>query len=654
MMRPLRRLVIAALVSLCAVAVAAQAPQTITPTENLVAEGIPPIPASLAREVARYTESRSALLTDWHPQRREMLISTRFANAPQIHLVKTPGGARTQLTFETEPVTQALYQPKAGSYFVFLRDTGGDEFRQIYRYDLADGRVTLLTDGKRSQNGDLVWSRSGERLAYASTSRNGTDRDIYVIDPLHPAGNRRVLEVTGGGWAPIGWSPDDRSLLALEFLSASKSRLWLVEVATGRKTALTADEQVSYGFGLFSADGRSLFITSDKGGEFQELANLDLSTKVVTPIKTGINWNIEAMDLSLDGRTLVLSANEAGISKVYLLDTATKRIRPVTALPQGVVSALKWHRNRRDIGVSLNNGSAPTDAFAIDAQTLQVTRWTESETGGLPPTALLPPKLIRWPSFDQREITGFYYQPPPRFTGKRPVVIDIHGGPESQYRPSFLGRSNYFLQELGIALILPNVRGSDGYGKSFLALDNGVKREDSVKDIGALLDWIAAQPELDASRVMVTGGSYGGYMTLAVATHYGDRIRCAVDIVGISNFNTFLKNTESYRRDLRRAEYGDERDPMIAEFFERTAPLNNASQITVPLFVVQGGNDPRVPRTESEQMVAKVKQNGVPVWYLMARDEGHGFAKKNNRDFQYYATIAFMRQFLLTGSSSTQ
>jgi dipeptidyl aminopeptidase/acylaminoacyl peptidase len=266
---------------------------------------------------------------------------------------------------------------------------------------------------------------------------------------------------------------------------------------------------------------------------------------------------------------------------------------------------------------------------------------------GLADDALPEARLVRWPTFDGREITGFYYHPPARFTGKRPVIIDIHGGPESQYRPVFLGRLNYFIQELGVALIEPNVRGSDGYGKTFLGLDNGMKREDSVKDIGALLDWIAAQPQLDASRVMVTGGSYGGYMTLAAATHYSDRLRAALDVVGISSFSTFLKNTESYRRDLRRVEYGDERDPAIAAFFERTAPLNNAAKITKPLFVIQGGNDPRVPRTESEQMVAKVKQGGTPVWYLMAKDEGHGFAKKGNRDFQFYATVMFIRQYLL-------
>jgi dipeptidyl aminopeptidase/acylaminoacyl peptidase len=227
------------------------------------------------------------------------------------------------------------------------------------------------------------------------------------------------------------------------------------------------------------------------------------------------------------------------------------------------------------------------------------------------------------------------------------VIINIHGGPEGQSRPGFLGRTNYYLNELGIAVIYPNVRGSTGYGKTFVKLDNGMKREDSVKDIGALLDWIAQQPDLDASKVMVTGGSYGGYMTLAVATNYNDRIACALDVVGVSNFNTFLKNTESYRRDLRRVEYGDERDPAIAEFFERIAPLNNAGRITKPLFVVQGGNDPRVPHTEAEQMVARVKQNGRSVWYLMARDEGHGFRKKTNVDFQFYATVMFVRRFLL-------
>ena len=255
--------------------------------------------------------------------------------------------------------------------------------------------------------------------------------------------------------------------------------------------------------------------------------------------------------------------------------------------------------------------------------------------------------MVRWKSFDGRTISGFLYRPPAKFTGKRPVIINIHGGPESQFRPSFLGRYNYYLNELGVAVLFPNVRGSTGYGKTFTKLDNGFRREDSVKDIGALLDWIATQPELDTDKILVTGGSYGGYMSLAVATKYSDKIKAAIDIVGISNFVTFLENTEGYRRDLRRVEYGDERDAKMREFLQKISPTNNADNIKVPLFVIHGKNDPRVPLIEAEQIVKTVRKNEVPVWYLMAKDEGHGFSKKKNIDFQFYSTVMFIKEFLI-------
>ena len=228
-----------------------------------------------------------------------------------------------------------------------------------------------------------------------------------------------------------------------------------------------------------------------------------------------------------------------------------------------------------------------------------------------------------------------------------PVIIDIHGGPEAQFRPVYLGRYNYFLNEAGVAMIFPNVRGSDGYGKTFLDLDNGMKREDSVKDIGALLDWIESRSDLDSDRIMITGGSYGGYMTLACSFHYADRIRCSLDVVGISNFVTFLEHTEAYRRDLRRVEYGDERDPSMREFLLRISPLNNIDKITKPLFIVAGQNDPRVPVGEGQQMVDALRSRGQAVWYLVAKDEGHGFAKKTNADFEFYATVKFIEDDLL-------
>ncbi|MDM7924655.1 MAG: prolyl oligopeptidase family serine peptidase, partial [bacterium] len=256
-------------------------------------------------------------------------------------------------------------------------------------------------------------------------------------------------------------------------------------------------------------------------------------------------------------------------------------------------------------------------------------------------------ELVRWKSFDGRMISGFLYSPGPAFTGKRPVIVEIHGGPEGQARPGFQGRKNYWVNEMGIAILQPNVRGSSGYGKTFLKLDNGFLREDSYKDIGTLLDWIRERPDLDPDRVLVTGGSYGGHMTLAVASLYSDRIRCSVSVVGISNLVTFLENTSGYRQDLRRAEYGDERDPKMRAFLQRIAPMNNADRIGKPLFIIQGANDPRVPASEAEQMMSTLKGRGIPAWSLVAKDEGHGFAKKKNQDFQFYSTILFMREFLL-------
>ena len=625
----------------------AQAP-VITPTPNLVADGVPAIPASIAADVRRYAEYRAANLVDWHPTRRELMISTRFGNVAQLHVVKMPGGARTQLTFADEPMTSAHYQPGEARYFVFRRDSGGDEFGQLYRYDIHDGRITLITDGGRSQNSIGVWSRKGDRLAYTTTKRNGSDRDVHVMDPADPRTDRRVLQVTGGGWDAADWSADDRSLLVREETSDEQSHLWLVDVATGQRTPLTpAGERVSYGQAIFSHDGRGVFLTTDKSSEFLRLAYLDLATKALTTLTPDIAWDVENIALSPDGRTLAFVTNEAGISRLRLLDTGTREGRLLAAVPTGVIEGLLWHPSGNELAFTVASARSASDVYSVTPRNNQVSRWTESELGGLVASDLVEPQLAKWASFDNREISGFYYRPPARFTGKRPVLINIHGGPAGQTRPGFIGRSNYFLNELGVALVYPNVRGSTGYGKTFVTLDNGMKREDAVRDIGALLDWIARQPELDAGRVIVTGGSYGGYLALAVATHYNDRIRCTLDVVGISNYNTFLKNTESYRRDLRRAEYGDERQPEMAAFFERTAPLNNAHRITRPLFVVQGGNDPRVPRTESEQMVARVKQNGTPVWYLMATDEGHGFAKKSNVDFQFYATVVFMKEFLI-------
>jgi dipeptidyl aminopeptidase/acylaminoacyl peptidase len=621
--------------------------QSITPNENLVVEGVPAIPAEVGKAVERYTQFRSAGLASWHPTKREMLISTRFGEVPQVHLVKFPLGARQQLTFASERASGASFQPTNGDYFVFSKDVGGNEFSQNYRYDFATGDITLLTDGK-SQNGRGIWSAQGDRMIYGSTRRNGKDRDFYIIDPRDPKTDNLLLENSGGGWGVLDWSSDQRQAIVQESISVNESYLWLLDVPSGVKTRLTLPGQkVSYTGAFFSKDRRGVYVVTDRQSEFHRLAYVDLATQEYRYLTTDIAGDIEEWDLSRDGRYLAFTANEKGIAVLRVLDTKTQKLIKLPKLPIGLVGGINWHRNGRDLGFTMSSPKSTADVYSIDIQTNKLERWTASETGGLNPDAFSGAELVSWRSFDGQQISGFLYRPARKFKGKRPLIIDIHGGPEAQARPSFVGRLNYYLNELGVAILLPNVRGSSGSGKTFLAADNGFRREDSVKDIGALLDWIPSQPDLDPKRVMVSGGSYGGYMSLAVATKYSDRIRAAIDIVGISNFVSFLERTESYRRDLRRVEYGDERDPKMREFLQKISPTTNAAKIKVPLFVIHGQNDPRVPLNEAQQIVQAVRQNGVPVWYLMAKDEGHGFSKKRNVDYQFYATIMFIREFLL-------
>lgn len=626
----------------------------VTPGDNLVVEGIPPVPETVADRAARYTEFRSAALWSWHPKERSMLIGTRFADTPQVHKVSFPGGAREQLTFFADRVMSASYRPHVGDYFLFGQDSGGNEFYQIHRYAVASGESTLLTDGK-SRNTAARWSNAGDRIVYGSTRRTGADVDFWVMNPLDKATDKLLAENKGGGWGVADWSPDDKTLLVGEYVSINESYLWLVDVASGKKTALTpreSEEKVAYQPVAFSKDGKGVYVLTDKGSEFMRLAHIDLASKQHTYLVTDIPWDVEAAALSHDGKRIALATNENGISKLHLFDTQTRKRKPVEGVPVGVLGGLEWHENNRDLGFVLASARATADVYSLDVESGKIDRWTKSETGGLNAEAFAEPELVTWKSFDEREISGFLYRPrAEKFPGPRPVMVIIHGGPEGQSRPVFLGKQNYFIDQLGIALLFPNVRGSSGYGKSFLQLDNGFLREDTYKDINALFDWIGTQQDLDAGRIMVTGGSYGGHMTLAVAVNYADRIRCALDVVGISNLVTFLERTESYRRDLRRVEYGDERDPKMRAFLEKIAPLNHADKITKPLFVVQGANDPRVPLSESVQIVETLKSKGTPVWYLMAEDEGHGFAKKKNSDFQFYATILFVEKFLLGDKS---
>jgi len=623
--------------------------EVLKPGDNLVVEGIPAIPVALADSVALYNNFRNAQFQAWHPLNREMIISTRFGDTSQVHLVKMPGGARTQLTFFKERVSSPSFDPIRGDFILFAKDIGGNENFQMFRYDFASGKTTLLTDGQ-SRNIGGAWSNRGDRLAYESNRRDKDDMDIHVMDPRDPGSDRLLLQVQGGAWGAFDWSLDDSKLLVQEGISINESYLWLVDSVSGKKELLTPKgkkEKVAYNYAAFSGDGKGIYALTDKDSEFVRLAYIDLASRKHTYLTAAIPWDIDEFALSFDRSRIAFVSNEEGVAVLHIRDLATGKELPLPALPMGIIYGLQWHRSGRDIAFTYSNPRANADAYALDLESGKIERWTTSELGGLNSENFAIPELIRWKSFDQKTISGFLYRPAAAFMGKRPLIIDIHGGPEGQSRPGFIGQNNYLLNELGVAILYPNVRGSSGFGKTFLKLDNGFKRQDSYKDIAALLDWVKTRPDLDSERVMVTGGSYGGHMTLAIAAFYPERIRCAVEVVGISNMVTFLENTSGYRQDLRRVEYGDERDPKMRRFMLSIAPLNHSDRISKPLFIVQGANDPRVPLSEAEQMRDTLKKAGVPVWYLVARDEGHGFAKKNNRDFQFYATVLFIREFLL-------
>ncbi|MEM7050124.1 MAG: prolyl oligopeptidase family serine peptidase [Acidobacteriota bacterium] len=616
---------------------------------NLVIEGVPEIPPELTERLRRYQNTRSAGLQGWHPGGEGIVISTRFGETSQLHWVKRPGGSRQQLTFFDEPVSGTSINPNpAAGALLFQKDVGGSEFFQLFAFDLATGSHRMVSDGK-SRNGGAVWSEDGSQFAYFTTRRNGRDWDIHV-GRLDGQPSRSVLEA-GGAWAPAEFSPDGKKLLVAKLISANETRPHLLDLASGELTELNpTEDKVSYGTAAFAPDGKGIYFASDQGSEFQHLRYYDLATGESRILTGDIPWNVGGATISPNGRYIAFTVNEGGISKLHVRDVANFQPVKTPELPPGQVFGLEFSPDSRQLGLGISSSQTPGDVYAIDFASQRLERWTHSEVGGLDTSEFASPELIHYPTFDQadgeaRQIPAFYYKPAGK--GPFPVLINIHGGPEGQARPFFSSTSPFFMDELGIALLVPNVRGSSGYGKSYLKLDNGFKREDSVKDIGALLDWIEQQPELDASRVAVIGGSYGGYMVLASMIHYDDRLKAGIDIVGISNFVTFLKNTQDYRRDLRRVEYGDERDPEMLAFLEKIAPTRRAAEISNPLFIVQGLNDPRVPASESEQMVEEIRAAGGNVWYLLAKDEGHGFRKKGNRDYYNSAVVLFLQKHLL-------
>ncbi|HEY7329147.1 MAG TPA: alpha/beta fold hydrolase [Gemmataceae bacterium] len=608
----------------------------------IATEEVPSVPPQLWDRLRQYHSVRSAMFSGWSSDGRGILVATQFGNTMQLHRVYEPGGRREQITFFDEPV-RGTFVPKAIDGGVLLTmSKGGNENYQVYLLDRLTGKAALLTDGA-SRNQLEAIRPDGGQIIISSTKRNGSDTDLYIGDPRKSSSFKMLLQTKKESWNAADWSQDGTKVLLDHYVSINETYPALLDLATGEKKKLTipANGKAAYRHLAFLPDGQSAYITTDARGEFQQLARVDLNTLEYQFNNSDISWDVSSVMVEPKTGLTAFTVNEDGASALYLLrDNKRERV----TVPLGLLSGMRFSPDGKHLGFTLARPDAPADAYSIAVEGYQLTRWTYSEVGGLNPSVFVTPTRIHFPSFDNRKIPAYYYKPASAKDGKPvPVIISIHGGPESQFQPIFSGLYQFYLNELGCAVVAPNVRGSAGYGKTYLTLDNAEKREDSVRDIGALLDWIGRQPELDASRVAVMGGSYGGYMVLASLTNFPDRIKAGIDIVGIASFKTFLKNTSGYRQDLRRVEYGDERDEKMQEVFARIDPLNNAGKIRSALLVVHGRNDPRVPFSEAVQIAAKVRNNGRSVWTVYADNEGHGFARRENRDYLDVVMAMFLQ-----------
>lgn len=619
---------------------------------NMILEDVPVVPEEITSRIQQYQNTRSASFADWIPNDQGMLISTRFGNTSQLHTVNNPGGARSQISFFDEPVSNGSFCPSEDyNGFLFTKDIGGNEFSQIYWYDMNARTSEMISDGE-SRNFGMIWSNKGDQFAFTSSRRNGKDFDIYISDMKSPKTALIKVDRGGGYWVATDWSPDDSKLIVIQYLSSTKSNSFILDLKTKELTQINDDgtEAVFLANG-WDRTGTKIYATTNLGKEFNTMVQYDVQTKKIEYITDDIPWDIEEGAVNKSRTKAAFTANENGFSQLYLMDLTSNKYKKVPNLPVGQIYSFKFHPTKEELAMVLNTTETPGDVYSLDLDTGKIKRWTTSEVGGLDTSLFPKPELINFDTYDEvdgkkRKIPAFVYKPL-NAKGPLPVMISIHGGPEGQHTPSFSSFYAFLANEMGIAVIAPNVRGSSGYGKTYLKLDNGFNREDSVKDIGKLIEWIENNADFNNDKIAVFGGSYGGYMVLSSMYNFNDKLKCGVDIVGISNFVTFLENTEEYRRDLRRAEYGDEREPKMREYLESISPTNHVDEFKSPLFVIQGANDPRVPASESEQMVKSIRENEGTVWYMLAKDEGHGFRKKENRDLMTEAVAIFLQENLL-------
>jgi len=592
-------------------------------------------------DIERYLNIRSAYGGSFGPDGERLAFLMDTTGTAQVWTVDGPGEWPVQRTFYDDRVTFVDYAPERQE-LAFGKDQGGDERAQLFTLDVTTGQITNRTrhpDAKHRWGG---WDSDGERFAFASNRRDHTVFDIYVQD-RDAVGNDAELVYEGDGWLSLsGWSPEDDRLLVHEAHSSFDHDVHVLDVSNGGISHVTPHEgRARYSSVEWGPDGESLYMVTDHDSDTLRLERLDLSAGEFSVVEDGGEWNVDGVTIDEESRRVAYSRNVDGYTDLTIGELVdADRIDAVETpeYPDGVVGGVSWGPDGDRYALTVTASSDNTNVHVGDVPAGESERWTDAATAGIPRETFVEPQLVHVPSFDGREIPGFLSVPEDA-EGELPVIVDIHGGPESQRRPSFRAVKQYFLNN-GYAVFEPNVRGSSGYGKEYASLDDVRNRMDSVKDLKAGVEWLQDHPDADADRIVAYGGSYGGFMVLSALTEYPDLWAAGIDVVGIANFVTFLENTSDWRRSLREAEYGSLDEDR--EFLQEISPTNNIENITAPLFVLHGENDPRVPVSEAEQIVDDVRDQGVPVRKLIFEDEGHGFSKLENRKQAYSAVVEFL------------
>jgi dipeptidyl aminopeptidase/acylaminoacyl peptidase len=590
----------------------------------------------------------------WHPTRRELLIRTALGNVAQLHQVDGPGHDRRQLTWFPNGVhSQAspAFDPADPNTFVFLYDPANTEARSLYKYDVTLGEPSLLT--KSNTRYPPIWAKQGKWVAFDSAERNPKDHDLYVVDPSDPKTKRLVAELTSL-WSPEDWSPDGGSILLIEMFSNFETYLWRIDVKTGEKTPITrrGDGVPTRWYNArFSSDGRRVYAVSDRGtGGEPRIWKCEVAACAWTPVTAdGLAIDLDVgFELSSDGTMLATALDRGASTELYILDLPSQRSRRVPAMEKGLISQFRWRPRSKEVAFTFGSVKSAGDVYSVDASIGSLVRWTFSEATFNAQT-LPAPEVIEWKSFDGATITGNLYLPSTKFKGARPVMVQIHGGPDQRDRVRWQGRSNYFLNEMGIAVLWTNVRGSSGFGRKFEQLDNGRGRDGAIKDIGALLDYIAKRPDLDQNRVVLAGASYGGWLALQAGIAYNDRIRGIIEGAGMTDLVTYLEQTDPGRQENRRQEFGDERDPAMREYLKSISPVTRAAELKKPTFILHPGKDTRVPVAQARQLLEALKANNATVWYAEFADANHdGFPNTlPNVNWMLASWVQFMKMYVM-------